>query len=40
MAELWPYYSDNHIKIYNKDCRRMEELADESVQMCVTSPPY
>lgn len=34
------YYQDNHIKIYNKDCRSMEELGDESVQCVVTSPPY
>ena len=35
-----PYYEDNHIKIYNKDCRDMSELPDNSVQMVVTSPPY
>ena len=35
-----PYYEDNHIKIYNKDCRSMDELPDESVQCVVTSPPY
>jgi len=35
-----PYYQDNHIRIFCKDCRSMEELGDESVQMCVTSPPY
>ena len=34
------YYEDNHIKIYNKDCRQMAELPDESVQCVVTSPPY
>ncbi len=34
------YYEDNHIKIYNKDCRDMSELPDEAVQMVVTSPPY
>ncbi len=34
------YYSDNHITIYNKDCRSMGELGDESVQCVVTSPPY
>ena len=33
-------YEDLHIKLYNKDCRSMAELADESVQMVVTSPPY
>ena len=35
-----PYYKDNHITLYNQDCRSMNELPDESVQMCVTSPPY
>ncbi len=35
-----PYYEDNDIKVYNSDCRSMEELADESVQCVVTSPPY
>ncbi len=34
------FYSDNHIQIFNKDCRSMDELADESVQCVVTSPPY
>ncbi len=34
------FYEDNHIKIYNKDCRAMTELPDESVQCVVTSPPY
>ena len=35
-----PYYQDNHIRIFNKDCRSMDELSDESVQCVVTSPPY
>ena len=35
-----PYYRDNHITIYNKDCRAIDELEDESVQCVVTSPPY
>ena len=35
-----PYFEDNLVKIYNRDCRSMEELENESVQMCVTSPPY
>lgn len=34
------YYQDNHIRIFNKDCRSMDELPDESVQCVVTSPPY
>ena len=25
-----PYYQVNHIKIYNKDCRDMSELADKA----------
>ena len=33
-------YEDLHIKLYNKDCRSMTELPDESVQMVCTSPPY
>ena len=35
-----PYYQDNHIGLYAKDCRQMTELADNSVQCVVTSPPY
>ena len=34
------YWSDNHRKIYNGDCRSMYELANESVQMVCCSPPY
>ena len=34
------YYPDNHITVYNKDCRSMTELDDSSVQCVVTSPPY
>jgi len=34
------YYQDNLIQIYNKDCRSMDELPDESVQCVITSPPY
>ncbi len=37
---LKPFYFDNHIQIFNKDCRDMSELADGSVQCVVTSPPY
>jgi len=33
------YYQDNHITIHNQDFRE-NELADESVQCVVTSPPY
>jgi len=34
------FYHDNLTTIYCGDCRRMTELADESVQCVVTSPPY
>ncbi len=33
-----PYYQDKHIRIFNKDCRSMDEI--ESVQCVITSPPY
>lgn len=33
-------WNDNRRTLYNHSCRSMHELADESVQMCVTSPPY
>jgi DNA modification methylase len=35
-----PYYQDNFRTVYNKSCTSMDELKDESIQMCVTSPPY
>jgi hypothetical protein len=35
-----PYYQDNDITVYNSNCRNMTKLPDESVQCCVTSPPY
>ncbi|GAI65802.1 unnamed protein product, partial [marine sediment metagenome] len=34
------FYKANHIRIYNKDCRFMEELGDESVDLIATDPPY
>ena len=34
------YYQDSHVTIYNSDCRSMQELPDNAVQCCVTSPPY
>ncbi len=34
------FYRDNHATLYNKDCRAMSELPDESIHCCVTSPPY
>ncbi|MBA7536050.1 hypothetical protein ES705_28312 [subsurface metagenome] len=33
------FYEDNHITIYNSDCRNMADLANETVQCVVTSPP-
>jgi len=33
------FYEDKHITIYNSDCRNMADLADETVQCVVTSPP-
>ncbi len=35
-----PFLELNHIKIYNKDCRDMSELPDESVDLLATDPPY
>jgi len=35
-----PFYEDNHIRIFNKDCRDMSEVEDGSVDLIVTSPPY
>ena len=34
------YWQDNTRIVYNKDCRDMSELADNSIQCVVTSPPY
>jgi DNA modification methylase len=34
------YYQDNDITVYNSNCRDMSELADETIQCVVTSPPY
>ena len=36
-----PYYADNWVTVYNGDARMiLEKLSDDSVQTCVTSPPY
>jgi len=35
-----PYYQDNLIALYNKDCKDMSELPDNSVDLVVTDPPY
>ena len=35
------FYSDNFISVYNGDALEiLKTMPDESVQMCVTSPPY
>lgn len=34
------YWQDAHRTLYNGNCRAMTELPDESIQCCVTSPPY
>lgn len=36
-----PYYEDDHVTIYHGDCREvLPSLADDSVDLTVTSPPY
>lgn len=36
-----PYYQDDSITIYNGDVLEvLKNLQSESVQCCVTSPPY
>ena len=35
-----PYWQDSTRTLYNKDCRNMSELADNSIQMVCCSPPY
>lgn len=36
-----PYYENQHTTIFNGDCLDvLRQLPDESVQCCVTSPPY
>ncbi|MDD4986679.1 MAG: site-specific DNA-methyltransferase, partial [Dehalococcoidales bacterium] len=34
------YYDNGTVQLYNGDCRNMAEIPDESIQCCVTSPPY
>lgn len=34
------YYKDNLIVLYHKDCKDMPELADNSIDLIVTDPPY
>lgn len=35
-----PFYEDGQVTIHNADCRNMSEIANGSIQCCVTSPPY
>ena len=37
---LTPYYRDDLVEIYNADSANLSFLADRSVQLVVTSPPY
>ena len=37
---LLPYYHDDLVDIYNADSTELHFLADRSVQLVVTSPPY
>lgn len=34
------YYKDSFIALYNKDCKDMSELEDNSIDLVVTDPPY
>ncbi len=38
--DLAPYYRDDLVEIYNADSADLAFLADESIQLVVTSPPY
>lgn len=41
MADNQPYYQDQFTTLYQGDCREvLEQLPAESVNCCVTSPPY
>ncbi len=36
-----PYYNKDGITIFNGDClQTLKEISDESIDMCITSPPY
>src|ERR1700674_2900665 len=40
-TQMKPYYQDNRTTIFHGDCLQvLKELPSESVQCCVTSPPY
>lgn len=41
MEGLSPYYKDNLVTIYNSDAlEALRAMPKESIQMCMTSPPY
>ncbi len=41
MVGLKAYYEDNLVTIYNADAiEALKAMPDESVNMCITSPPY
>jgi site-specific DNA-methyltransferase (adenine-specific) len=35
-----PYYADQHVRIFNSDCTKLDIIASDSIQLVVTSPPY
>lgn len=35
-----PYFQDNHVTLYNKSSLDMSEIPDNTIQCCITSPPY
>ena len=38
---MTPNYQDNHVSIYNGDCRDvLKEMPESSINCCITSPPY
>lgn len=34
------YYKDDSVKIYNADSRNLDFIENNSIEMCITSPPY
>src|SRR5882762_4258405 len=40
VKSLAPYYHDDLVDIYNADSTDLSFLAEQSVQLVVTSPPY
>lgn len=35
-----PYYQDEYVTIYNKDCRDMTDVTDKGIDLVLTDPPY